>query len=209
MNLFTLSQRLIALAAKNLKIEEAAKKTKKPSALTSDQDFESNPSDQSSSSPPSSYETLAKSLVLYDTFSKHNRTRAAASAFEARSQSSRANRFVSLSTKHADAIRRSGETMWLPFTQSNVEGFSSSSALPLTSFDDSSSENKDESSGEEGLEASSPSAKTGGAQNHGLELLHEWLLEAEESFRVSSTSSSSSSGGQRASNEQSKVKGGK
>lgn len=209
MNLFTLSQRLVALAAKNLKIEEAAKKTKKPSALTNDQDYESNPSDQSSSSSPSSYETLAKSLVLYDTFSKHNRTRAAASAFEARSQSSRANRFASLSTKHADAIRRSGETMWLPFTQSNVEGFSTSSALPLTSFDDSSSENKDESSGEEGLEASSPSAKTGGAQNHGLELLHEWLLEAEESFRVSSTSSSSSSGGQRASTEQSKVKGGK
>ena len=211
MNLFTLSQRLLSISAKSSKNDEAVRKVKKTSSSANDQESNSIPAADQSINSSTSYETLAKALALYDTFAKHNRTRAAASAFEARSQLSRANRFSSLSTKQADAIRRSGESMWLPFTQSNQEGFASN-ALPLHAFDDSSSENKDESSGEDVEEASSPPAKSDGSQNHGLEL-HEWLLEAEESFRVSptsstSSSSSSSSSVQRASAEHSKVKGG-
>lgn len=211
MNLFTLSQRLLSISAKSSKNDEAVRKVKKTSSSANDQESNSIPAADQSINSSTSYETLAKALALYDTFAKHNRTRAAASAFEARSQLSRANRFSSLSTKQADAIRRSGESMWLPFTQSNQEGFATT-ALPLNAFDESSSENKDESSGEDAEEASSPPAKSDGSQNHGLEL-HEWLLEAEESFRVSptsstSSSSSSSSSVQRASAEHSKVKGG-
>jgi membrane protein insertase Oxa1/YidC/SpoIIIJ len=219
MNLLTLSQRLITLAAKNAKSQEdiqQQKSTKNSTVDTNDQESDSSNID-SEQLLSSSYETLARALSLYDSFAKHNRTRAAATAFEMRSQSSRANRFASLSQKNNfDAIRRTGESMWLPFTQSNQEGFASSSfpqnGLSDNNNDDMSSQAEESSSSSissnkvEGIDSSPLPARAGGnaTQNHGLEL-HEWLLEAEESFKVTPATSSST---RLPTIEHSKVKGG-
>jgi hypothetical protein len=211
MNIFTLSQRLITLAAKNAKSQEDIQQQQKSTTVdTTDQESDSSTIDSEQSSS-SSYETLARALSLYDSFAKHNRTRAAARAFEMRSQSSRANRFATLSQKNNfDAIRRTGESMWLPFTQSNQEGFSSSSfpqnGLSDTTNDVGSSSQSESSSINSSTDSSPlPARASGNAnQNHGLEL-HEWLLEAEESFKVTPATSSST---RQPTIEHSKVKGG-